>query len=273
MKRPLVAALVLALLGVLSLSRGGAARLVGDVAWPSLRHPLGVDPLGRDFLGVLAEGGRELIAPATAAAAIVLAVVAVDAWLAVRQPLLGTGGAAARRGLVWTGPPRLLAVMLVQLALAQPVPWVAGVVVAALRVPLLRHEVGVRLQELRREQALTGLVAHGLPLGRIVGRHLLGGHLRPTVVAHAGGAAAEAAFTQIALAHLFGGTSTSQGLASSWGMEMRRLSTFLPSNWPATCPPEGACPALVATWQAAVLLGAAWWILGGLAAPSHDGGA
>lgn len=255
---------LLLLLSAWSAARGPSSRTVGRASWPSWSHPLGIDPLGRDFAHVLAEGALELALPVAVATGLVLALCFWLSWSAAGRPLLDDAGGPAESGaLLWTAPPRLLAVMLVSLALPEPSPWVSAMVVAALRAPLLVHEAGAVIRSLRRDQVLLGLIAHGLPRGWIAARHLVGGHLRPTCANHCATVAAEASFTQIALSHVFGGSATSQGLSASWGMELRRLSQWFPGPAGAACGSDGPCVPWVATFQAAALLAVVTQILGG----------
>lgn len=219
----------------------------GAAAWPSLAHPLGVDQQGRDVLALLAHGAAGFVPSGLAAVAALVLAFATVCWRSVGRPAL----APPARGEGWfllASPPRLLVVMLVMLVLPEPSPWAAAAVVTALYVPLALDEARERLAGLARDQQLAGLVAHGLSQQRIVGRHLLGGHLRELLLRHAGMLFVQVAFTQIALSYVFGGAAVRAGLGVSWGMELRRFASWLPS-------PIAALHVLLLVAACALLLG------------------
>lgn len=232
-------------------------------AWPSPAHPLGVDVLGRDFFWVLTRGAAELALPAAAAVLGVGAVLAARLWFATARPVLEEAPTGeAPPWLLLSAPPRLLLVMLAMLPLDQPSTAVAAAVVAALHLPVALAELDVRLAALRANEVLAGLVAHGLSVRRIVARHLLAGHLREPVERLSRVLLVQVAFTQLALGAVFGGSAVTEARSVSWGMELRRYAAALPVG-SLTCPPEGACPPLVATMHGALLLLACVLLLGG----------
>jgi hypothetical protein len=85
------------------------------------------------------------------------------------------------------------------------------------------------------------------------------------VLRHAAALFTQVAFTQIALAYIFGTSSVSAGLAVSWGGEFKRLAPHLvPSSRGFGCGPAGPCEEAVLFFQALLLLLASMALLGGL---------
>jgi ABC-type dipeptide/oligopeptide/nickel transport system permease subunit len=157
-----------------------------------------------------------------------------------------------------------LLVMIGMLFLEEPSPWFAAGIVTVLYLPVCLDECGAKLSSLRAEQVLAGAIAHGLSTPRLVFRHLLGGHLRAPLLRHGATLFTQVAFTQIALAYVFGGSAVSSGLSVSWGMEFRRLVARLPSRGPSMCVPDVVCEPQVALFHCTLLVGASLLLLGGL---------
>ncbi len=242
----------------------GAAPEHESPAWPSLAHPLGVDVVGRDFVGVLAKGAADFVGPGSLAVLMLLLALGTRASFATARPVLDV--VPAPRGPGWfllSAPPRLLAVMLAMLLFDQPSPWVAAAVVTALYLPVALDEIGARLRVLQEQQVLAGLVAHGLSAPRIVGRHLLGGHLRGAVRRHGAMLFVQVAFTQIALAWVFGASAVTPGIGVSWGMELKRYAASLPSAGTPVCGHEGLCVPGIAALHTVLLLAVCLVLLGG----------
>ena len=232
--------------------------------WPSSSHPLGVDVLGRDFLGVLAQGAADFVGPGLLAVLALMLAVAGRASFATARPVLDS--VPASRGPGWfllTAPPRLLAVMLVMLLLDDPSPLAAAAVVTALYLPVALDEIGGRLRRLQQDQVLAGLVAHGLSAPRIVGRHLLGGHLAEPLGRHGAMLFVQVAFTQIALAWVFGASAVTPGIGVSWGMELKRYAAWLSTTGSPACTPDVPCVATIAAMHSVLLLLACLVLLGG----------
>ena len=153
---------------------------------------------------------------------------------------------------------------------------VAALIVTCLYLPVVLSEVGTHLRSLRDQEVLAGVVAHGLPTSRILIRHMLGGWLKEPLVRHSSALFGQVAFTQIALAYIFGTSAVASGLAVTWGMEFKRLARSLPGSSGLYCPGEGACAQAVASFHGAVLLLASLALLGGvlrLAQPPEPEGA
>jgi peptide/nickel transport system permease protein len=264
--------LALPALGLLGLSVvglvGGPVRPVGGgAAWPSFAHPLGLDSIGRDFLGVLAGGTLDFALPGLAAVCVLLVAAAVQSWWTVSATPLGGRAEGARDGGGWlllAAPPRLLLVMIGMLFLEEPSPWIAAGIVTALYLPVCLDECGAKLASLRSEQILAGAIAHGLSAPRLVFRHLLAGHLGAPLCRHGATLFAQVAFTQIALAYVFGASAVASGLSLSWGMEFRRLVARLPSRGGSFCSPDAVCAPDVALLQCTLLVLASLLLLGGL---------
>lgn len=250
-------------LGTIGLVSRAPRPIHGGIAWPSVDHWLGVDAVGRDFLAVLGAGTADFAVPGLLAVLILLAVEAAAAHRALARPAVGTSLRVPPGVLALASPPRLLLVMLAMLLLAEPNAFVAAAVVLALYAPVALDETAGRLRQLADEEVLAGLVAHGLPRRRILGRHLLRGHLAEPVGRHAATLFSQVALTQVALSYVFGGSSTTAGLGVAWGMEFRRLAATLPTA-STQCLGEGPCPESVAAFQAACLLGACLVVFGGL---------
>lgn len=250
--------------------------MFGDAAWPSLRHPLGVDAMGRDFLEVLSAGAVDFAVPGVVMVLVLVGVVAARAGWFLLQPVLPTGEAHQEAaGLAAASPPRLLIVMVGMLLLDEPNPLLAAAIVLGLYLPVVLHEVGNHLRALREEEVLAGIVAHGLPIARVLDRHLLRGYLAEPLLRHCASLFTQIAFTQIALAFLFGTSSVSTGLAVSWGMEFKRLAKGIPQRSGFYCPGDGVCEQAVTAFQGSVLLLASLLLLGGLlrlARPAHRAG-
>jgi len=70
------------------------------------------------------------------------------------------------------------------------------------------------------------------------------------------------AFTQIALAWVFGASAVSPGLGVSWGMELKRYAAALSSGG---CTPDVVCPGSVALLHTVLLLTVCLALLGGVA--------
>lgn len=264
---PQTSVLGLALLSGLALARGRVSPIDTSAQWPSISHPLGVDSMGRDFLHVVATGTLDFAVPGLVSVLVLVAVAAIQSLWTVSRPPLSAEGAEGTQGGAWlllAAPPRLLLVMIGMLFLEEPNPWVAAGIVTALYLPLSLDECGATLRNLRQEQVLAGAIAHGLSTGRLVGRHLLGGHLRLPLLRHAATLFTQVAFTQIALAYIFGASAVSSGLSVSWGMEFRRLVARLPSPGLTFCEPGVVCEPQVAALQCAFLVGASLLLLGGL---------
>ena len=266
MRRLLVAPLTLAFLAILPVLGIRAVPDQPGPRWPALTHPLGVDVLGRDFLGVLSHGAADFVGPGALAALALLLAVAGRAGIATARPVLDV--APEPRGPGWfllSAPPRLLLVMLAMLLFDEPSPGIAAAVVTALYLPVALDEIGARLRDLQHRQVLAGLVAHGLSAPRIVLRHLLGGHLLEPVRRHAAMLFVQVAFTQIALAWVFGASAVTPGLGVSWGMELKRYAAWMPSASSAPCVPDVACAPAIAVLHSVLLLGACLLLLGGIA--------
>lgn len=239
----------------------------GDVAWPSMEHWLGVDGTGRDYLRVLAAGALGFARPGVVVVAALVAAMALRVWLFLLQPVLADRGedSSSGAGLAAASPPRLLLVMVGMLLLEEPSPMLAAAIVAGLYLPVALSEITGHLRSLREQEVLAGVVAHGLSVRRILTRHLLGGYLAEPVLRHAAALFAQVAFTQIALAYIFGTSSISAGLAVSWGGEFKRLAPHLvPRARGFGCGPVGTCDEAVLAFQAALLLFASLALLGGL---------
>ncbi len=232
--------------------------------WPSLAHPLGIDVLGRDFLGVLAQGAADFVGPGLLAVVVLLAAVASRSWFATARPVLDE--VPRPRGPGWfllSAPPRLLVVMLAMLLLDEPSPLAAAAVVTALYLPVALNEIGARLRILQQEQVLAGLVGHGLSAPRIVTRHLLGGHLAEPVQRHGAMLFVQVAFTQIALAWVFGAAAITPGIGVSWGMELKRYAAWVSTARSGACLPDVTCGSSVASMHSLLLLAACLVLLGG----------
>ena len=239
--------------------------MYGEPAWPSLRHPLGVDAMGRDFLEVLSAGVVDFAIPGFLMVALLAALVAVRSWWFLAQPVLPTGEEPGEAtGLAAASPPRLLIVMVGMLLLEEPSPLVAAGIVLALYLPVVMHEVSSHLRALREEEVVAGIVAHGLPIRRVLDRHLLRGYLAEPLLRHCASLFAQIAFTQIALAFLFGTSSVSRGLSVSWGMEFDRLASGIPPRSGFWCPGDAVCEQAVTAFQGSALLLASILLLGGL---------
>lgn len=239
-------------------------RVSSGAAWPSPWHPLGVDGRGRDFAWVLISGAERFILPATLAAALLVAVViGYCALTMTRGPSVHTLARATSR---WVGTlPRFLVVLLAMMALPEPNVWVMGAVLLALYLPVALDETAVRLEVLDREQVLLGARAHGIPLRRVVWRHLALGHLKPTLAAHATYLFAQVALTEIAVAYVFGGSAILPGLATSWGVELRQLMGRIPHPGSRVCWGQPSpCEAHVEAFQAVALVAVVALVLGGV---------
>jgi hypothetical protein len=246
--------------------------------WPGLAHPLGVDSLGRDFVTVLAHGAVDFAVPGVLATLGLWAVMAAVAGGTLLGDVLprgagpgdgAPGGAGSSGGLVAASPPRLLLVMLGMLLLDEPSPALAAAIVLGLHLPVALHELAGRLRDLREQEVLAGILAHGVPFSRVLLRHLLLGWLRAPLARHGAALFTQVAFTQVALAYLFGTSHVSPGLAVSWGMEFRRLSAAVPGPRGFVCEPGQVCAAAVSTFHAAVLLLLALGLLGSLVRASR----
>ena len=273
---PLLAPFALAGLASLGLRHREPRPMYGDAQWPSVAHPLGVDAMGRDFLEVLSAGVVDFAVPGFLMVGLLALIVAARAWWFLLQPVLPTGEEIPEAtGLAAASPPRLLIVMVGMLLLEEPNPYLAAGIVLALYLPVALHEVGSHLRALREEEVLAGIVAHGLPTHRVLGRHLLRGYLAEPLIRHCSSLFAQVAFTQIALAFLFGTSSVSRGLAVSWGMEFKRLANGIPQRSGFYCPGDGVCEQAVTAFQGSILLLASLLLLGGLlrlARPAPRGG-
>lgn len=237
----------------------------GDPAWPSLQHPLGVDAMGRDFLEVLSAGVVDFALPGFLMVGLLAVLVALRSWWFLLQPVLPTGEQVEdATGLAAASPPRLLIVMIGMLLLEEPSPVVAAGIVLALYLPVVMHEISSHLRALREEEVLAGIVAHGLPIHRVLGRHLLRGYLSEPLLRHCASLFTQVAFTQIAISFLFGTSSVSSGFAVSWGMEFEHLSNGIPPRSGFWCPGDGVCAQAVTSFQFATLLLASMLLLGGL---------
>lgn len=254
---------VLLLLAVLPPMGLRAVPAHGAADWPSLRHPLGIDVLGRDFLGVLAHGAADFVGPGLFAVLLLLCVLAGRCLLATRRPVLDPAPASDSAWFLLAAPPRLLLVMVAMLLFDEPSPWVAAAVVLGLYLPIALDETTTRLRDLAEGQVLAGLVAHGLSPVRIACRHLLFGHLRDAASRHAAMLFVQVAFTQIALSWVFGAAATTPGLGVSWGMEFKRYTAQLPTTT-TVCLPDVACAPYIAALHAVLLLAVCVMLLGGL---------
>ncbi len=269
-RRLVVLALALAaLLTVVGLVVGAPGPDHAGPAWPGGGHLLGLDASGRDFLGVLAAGAVDFTLPGAAAALVLTLLLGARGRAALGRPAVGDRGSSpSRLVLVGAAAPRLLVVMVAMLLLEEPSPWVAAAVVTALHAPVALDEVVRALDRLREQEILAGTIAHGLSRWRITVQHLLRGHLREPVLRHAAAVFGEVAFTQVALSYLFGASAVTGGLGVSWGMEFRRLAAELPGH-SLRCPIDGACPELVALFQATLLLVVSLILFGGLVRAAH----
>jgi ABC-type dipeptide/oligopeptide/nickel transport system permease subunit len=239
--------------------------MFGDAAWPSLAHPLGVDAMGRDFLQVLSAGVVDFAVPGFFMVALLAGLVAMRSFWFLSRPVLPTGEEPEEAtGLAAASPPRLLIVMVGMLLLEEPNPFVAAAIVLALYLPVALHEVGSHLRGLREQEVFAGIVAHGLPTWRVLDRHVLRGYLAEPLIRHCSSLFAQVAFTQVALAFLFGTSSVSTGLAVSWGMEFKRLANGIPQKSGFYCPGDGVCEQAVTAFQGGTLLLASLLLLGGL---------
>ena len=273
-RRFVVVALVLAgVLTVIGLVVGAPRPIHAGPAWPGMDHLLGLDASGRDFLGVVAAGAVDFTLPGAVSALALVVVLGGQGFAALGRPAVGDRAAVgpARVMLAGAAAPRLLVVMVAMLLLDEPSPWIAAAVVTALHVPVARDEIARALAGLRDQEILAGTIAHGLSRPRIALHHLLRGHLREPVLRHAAALFSEVAFTQVALSYLFGASAVTGGLAVSWGMEFRRLAAGLPGHG-LRCPVDGACPELVALFQAVVLLVVSLVLFGGLVRAAHPPG-
>ncbi|MBJ95712.1 MAG: hypothetical protein CMP23_14725 [Rickettsiales bacterium] len=197
-------------------------------AWPTLAHPLGLDRSGRDFLSVVAGGVADFVVPGLLAVLALLTVLALRSWLALRRPVLpAEGDVAAEGGLAAASPPRLLLVLVGMLLLEEPSPYVAATIVLVLYAPVALQELVSQLAALRQQEVLAGAMAHGLPMGRVLGGYLLLGYLRELLARHSAALFTQVAFTQIALSYVFGASAVRGGLALSWGAEFEKLAPFM----------------------------------------------
>jgi ABC-type dipeptide/oligopeptide/nickel transport system permease subunit len=239
-------------------------RLTTGAAWPSPQHPLGVDGRGRDFAWVVISGAERFTLPAAVVALLLAAaIVAYSALTLTRGPSVHGFARAASR---WVGTlPRFLVVLLAMMALPEPNVWVLCAVLLALYLPVALDEAAVRLEVLGREQVLLGAHAHGVPLRRVVLRHLALGHLRTTLSAHATYLFAQVALTEIAVAYVFGGSAILPGLATSWGVELRQLMGRIPHPGSRVCWGQPSpCEAHVEAFQAAALVAVVALLIGGV---------
>ena len=240
------------------------SRASSGAAWPSLPHPLGVDGRGRDFAWVVISGAERFTMPAAVVACLLaLAIVVYSAMTLTRGPAIhGLARATSR----WVGTlPRFLVVLLVMMALPEPSVWVMSAVLLALYLPVALDEAAVRLEVLGREQVLLGARAHGIPVHRVVLRHLALGHLRPTLAAHCAYLFAQVALTEIAVAYVFGGSAILPGLATSWGVELRQLMGRIPHPGSRVCWGQPSpCEAHVEAFQAGALVLVVALLLGGV---------
>ncbi len=268
-------------------------------AWPSFGHPLGLDQSGRDFLSVVASGVADFVVPGLCAVAALVIVIALRSWLALQRPVLPSGAAPSQvGGLAAASPPRLLLVLVGMLLLEEPSPLVAAGIVFALYVPVALQELSSQLSSLRQQEVLAGAMAHGLPLRRVLGNYLLIGYLRELIGRHSAALFTQVAFTQVALAYVFGGSSVHEGMAISWGSEFEKLAPFLmpprrlltdlvggaaPGDeclylgWRSCygCMPDTICAQAVSGFQAVALLLIILSLLGGLlllSQPRQQGG-
>ena len=268
-------------------------------AWPSLAHPLGLDRSGRDFLSVVAGGVADFMVPGLCAVAALILVLAFRSWLALQRPVLPSGNDASQSGgLAAASPPRLLLVLVGMLLLEKPEPLVAAGIVLVLYLPVALQELSSQLSALRQQEVLAGAMAHGLPLRRVLGNYLLIGYLRELIGRHSAALFTQVAFTQIALAYVFGASALHKGLALSWGAEFKNLSPFLipprkliadlfgrasPDEeclylgWRSCygCTSEVICGQAVSSFQAVALLLIIMALLGGLlllSQPRQQGG-
>lgn len=274
----LASPIVLLLLAALGFGRQSPRPIHGAPAWPSFAHPLGVDSMGRDFLSVVSAGVVDFAIPGLIVVAVLAAILAVRAWLFLLQPVLPTGEPVPEAGgLAAASPPRLLIVMVGMLLLDEPSALIGAAIVLALYLPVALQEVTSHLRALREEEVLAGIVAHGLPVLRVLDRHLLRGYLREPLVRHCASLFTQVAFTQIALTYLFGTSQVSAKLVVSWGDEFQRLANSIPQRSGLFCPPGvGACVEAVSAFQGCVLLATSLLLLGGvlrLAKPATRGAA
>ena len=197
-------------------------------AWPSWTHPFGLDRSGRDFLSVVSGGVADFIVPGLCAVAALLLALALRSWLALQRPVLPSAAdAETAGGLAAASPPRLLLVLVGMLLLEEPSPLLAAAIVFALYLPVALQELSSQLSALRQQEVLAGAMAHGLPMGRVLRSYLLAGYLKELLGRHSAALFTQVAFTQIALAYVFGASSVRGGLSLSWGAEFERLAPFL----------------------------------------------
>ncbi len=257
-------------------------------AWPSISHPLGLDKSGRDFLSVVAGGVSDFVVPGLCAVLALVLVLALRSWLALQRPVLPSAADGDEAGgLAAASPPRLLLVLVGMLLLEEPSPLLAAGIVFVLYLPVALQELSSQLSALRQQEVLAGAMAHGLPLGRVLRGYLLTGYLRELIGRHSAALFTQVAFTQIALAYVFGASSVRGGLAISWGAEFEKLAPFLMPprklladivgssarseeclylGWRSCygCLPEGVCTEAVSSFQAFTLLVVVMGLLGGL---------
>ena|GEM_PF-2496271 len=257
-------------------------------AWPTLAHPLGLDRSGRDFLSVVAGGVADFVLPGLCAVLVLVLVLALRSWLALRRPVLPSAQDSERAGgLAAASPPRLLLVLVGMLLLEEPSPLLAAAIVLALYLPVALQELSSQLSALRQQEVLAGAMAHGLPLGRVLRNYLLTGYLRELIGRHSAALFTQVAFTQVALAYVFGASSVRSGLAISWGAEFEKLAPFLMPprklledlfgvassdqeclylGWRSCygCLPDTICTEAVSSFQAFALLLIIMGLLGGL---------
>lgn len=172
----------------------------GPIGLPSLAHPLGTDPSGRDLLAALALA-QSAFGP-----------MALRAWLVC----LGLG---AFIGTVAAFAPalvrRLIELSCVTLASFPRLPFIlliatisdASLATAALALgvtflPDVVGEVQTRVTALRRSGFFIAGRAHGLGWPRLIGHHILRLHLAPVLARHAAHVFAFVVITEASLSYL-----------------------------------------------------------------------
>lgn len=155
----------------------------GPVGLPSLAHPLGTDPAGRDLLAALALAQSGFVP------------MALCAWLVCLGlgALLGISAAVAPtiigRLINWScvtlaSFPRLPFILLVATIFDASLT-TAALALGVTFLPDVVGEVQIRVTALRRSAFFIAGRAHGIGWPRLIGHHILRLHLAPVLARHA----------------------------------------------------------------------------------------
>jgi peptide/nickel transport system permease protein len=214
---------------------------------PSRQHPLGTDQLGRDLVLRLVDGVEAFFGPGLLAAlvAVLLGTLAgtLVAWRPERPVAAATRGALA---LVGAWPRLVLVVVAVAIFTARardPAAWagvrlfVLGALVGLSFVPPVAGALAERILHLRREQFVAAARAHGVPEGRILGRHVLWANCRHLLLREAAAVFGSFLLVECALSYL--GHYGVPAPRPSWGNVLADLrfavsrsgGLLRPENW------------------------------------------